>query len=154
MNHLVPAYGVGSPQGGLGTPRACAVQSITSAEVYYIIPKGVSPMVRRYQKQRIAKTKTILAHLNHSGALAFDQITSAMLKGYKVTDKPSLSLIVQSVLIRFAKEMSSDQLKALRAEIKRHGCTPRKDDLKEIAKVYREVVTKNHPASNTKKVQG
>lgn len=90
-------------------------------------------MVRKYQRQRIAKTKTILAHLNQAGLVAFDQITRAMVKGYKVSDKPSLSLIVQSVLINAAKNMTSDQLKQLKEEIRRHGCKPRGADLKQIA---------------------
>ena len=90
-------------------------------------------MKRLYQKQRISKTKTVLTHLNHSGALAFDQITGAVLKGYKVTNKPSLSLMVQAVLIRFAKDMTSAQLSELRAEIQRHGCKPPKAELNKIA---------------------
>lgn len=93
-------------------------------------------MKRVYMNQSNDQTKSkrIYAHLGPAAAEAFDQITSAVIKGYKVTNIPSLSLLLQATLIRFAREMNSDQVIALRAEIKAHGCKPPKADLKAIAK--------------------
>src|SRR6185295_11867149 len=93
-------------------------------------------MHRKYPKRIPGKSqvsKVRCVRLDANGQAAFDKISAALMKGYHVTDKPSLGLLMQSVLIQFTQSMTTKDLEALYAEIMTHGCVPPKQHLHQVA---------------------
>jgi hypothetical protein len=91
---------------------------------------------RKYPKRikgQLQTSKVRCVRLDAQGQAAFDKISAALMKGYKIEDKPSLGLIMQSVLIQFTQSMTTKDLKSLHAEILAHGCVPPKKHLHEVA---------------------
>lgn len=98
-------------------------------------------MTRIYAKHNSRKPKTIQICPSAHVQKQIDTITNLLIRRWKLTDKPSLSLLLQAVILSYAERAKHNPkvLDSTIKEIQRHGYGLTKEERDGFKKVSRAV---------------